>query len=379
MDNTKKITILGAGIGGLTTAIALKQKGFEVEIFESTEVFKEAGSGINLAINAMQVFKRLGIYNEILNQGHHTKSMNIRTKSLGYLTRASLSSFEKDYAVKAVAIHRARLHQVLLEHIGNAKIHLNKKLKFLVQDEQGVKLAFEDGTTYTSDIIIGADGIHSAVRKSLFDNTTLRDAKQICWRGISKVKIDAKFKGELNEIWGTGKRFGFVHISDERVYWFGLTNKDAFNNGKSDVNDIFSDFHPTVQNIINETSKDKIIQGEIWDLKPLDKWYKGAVCLVGDSCHATTPNLGQGAVQAIESAYVLSNCLDEEPTLESAFEKYQKIRMDKAKHVISASWKIGKLAQLNNKIACRLRDFLLRITPAYVAKKQNAKVFELGY
>jgi len=370
MNKSKKITIIGAGIAGLTTAIALNQKGFEVEIYESTEEFKEAGSGINLAINAMQVLKRLGIYDDIRAHGHHTQSMNVRSKNLGYLTRARLSEFETDYNVQAVAIHRSTLHEVLLNHIGDTKIHLNKKLKSIIKDIDTTVLTFEDETVRFTDIVIGADGIHSAVRKTIFKNTTLRDAKQICWRGISTAKIGTQFKGELNEIWDRGKRFGFVHINDEQIYWFGLMDKDTFYKNNPDVTEVFSNYNPTVQAIIRHTPKDKIIQGEIWDLQPLDIWYKDAICLVGDACHATTPNLGQGAVQAIESAYVLSNCLNEEPTAKEAFEAYQNIRIDKAKHVINTSWKIGKLAQSNNKIVCLLRDFLLRLIPNQVMKNK---------
>jgi len=379
MSKSKKITIIGAGIAGLTTAVALNQKGFEVEIYESTEEFNEAGSGINLAINAMQVFKRLGIYDNIRAHGYHTKSMNVRSKNLGYLTKASLLEFETDYNVEAVAIHRATLHEVLLNHIGDTKIHLNKKLKSIIKDKDTTVLTFEDEAVRFTDIVIGADGIHSAVRKAIFKNTTLRDAKQVCWRGISTAKIGTQFKGELNEVWDIGKRFGFTHISDHQVYWFGLMDKDTFYKNNPDVTEVFSNYNPTVQAIIQHTPKDKIIQGEIWDLQPLDIWYKDAVCLIGDACHATTPNLGQGAVQAIESAYVLSNCLNEEPTAKEAFEAYQNIRIDKAKHVVNTSWKIGKLAQSNNKIVCLLRDFLLRLTPNQVMKMQNAKVFKLNY
>ncbi|WP_040280306.1 FAD-dependent monooxygenase [Psychroserpens damuponensis] len=379
MDKSKKITIIGAGIAGLTTAIALKQKGFQVEIYESTEKFKDVGSGINLAINAMQIFKRLGIYEDIRTNGHHTKSMNIRSQKLGYLAKASLLDFEADYNVQAVAIHRATLHKILLKHIGDTKIHLNKKLKSIIKDKDSTVLAFEDDTVRFTDIVIGADGIHSAVRKSIFRDTSLRDAKQICWRGISTIKIDSQFNNELNEIWGQGTRFGFVHINDQQVYWFGLMDKNMFYKNKPNVSSVFANYHPTVQSIIQHTPEEKIIQGEIWDLQPLEKWYKDTVCLVGDACHATTPNLGQGAVQAIESAYVLSNCLSKEQSLETTFETYQSIRIKKARHVIDTSWRIGKLAQSNNKIVCLIRDFLVKLTPSKVMKKQNAKVFELDY
>ncbi len=375
----KKVTIIGAGIGGLTTAIALIQKGFEVEIFENTSEFKHTGSGINLAINAMQVFKRLGIYDAILAKGNYTNSMNARTKKLSFLTRANFQSFEDTYGVKTVAIHRAILHEILLKNIGKTPIHLNKKLKQLEQHNGFVTLSFEDETTHMAEIVIGADGIHSTVRKSIFCNTELRDAKQVCWRGISTAKINKKHLRELNEIWGKGKRFGFVHIAPNKVYWFALINKNNFKNKEVNLLDIFSDYHKTVKNIISKTPVEDILCNEIWDLKPIDTWYKESVCLVGDAAHATTPNMGQGAVQAIESALALSICIKEEATIEMAFRRYEQTRKAKARSIIRTSWLIGKLAQSDNIIVCMIRNFTTKITPESVMKKQNDRLFKLNY
>ena len=374
-----KITIIGAGIGGLTTAIALIQKGFEVEIFENSPAFKKAGSGINLAINAMQIYKELGVYDDILLQANYTNSMNALNKKLKVLTSAKLQKFEEKYKVKTVAIHRASLHEILLNHIGNTKIHLNKKLKSLEQNNGNVNLVFEDGTSHNATLVIGADGIHSNVRKSIFKNTELRDAKQVCWRGISKARIDKKYKKELNEIWGKGNRFGFVHINSEEVYWFGLINKDKFKSKDEDLQQIFSDYPQTVKNIIAETDKKEILCNEIWDLKPIDKWYNGNVCLLGDAAHATTPNLGQGACQAIESAMALSICLKEENNIETAFYKYQLIRKEKANYVTKTSWLLGKMAQSNNSIICILRNVITKLTPKFITEKQSEKILKLNF
>ncbi len=363
----------------MTTAIALIQKGFEIEIFESAPAFKKAGSGINLAINTMQVYNQLGIADEIYTHANHTTSMNARKKDFSFLTQTRLDKFEKEYGVKTVAIHRSALHDILLNNIGKTKIHLNKKLKSLEQKANKVYLNFEDGSTFESDIVIGADGIHSAVRKSLFTDTQLRDAAQVCWRGISDAQIAKQHLKELNEVWGRGNRFGFVHIQKDKVYWFALKSKKDFTRKNEDLLEIFNDYHPTVLKIIKETPKEAIIFNEIWDLKPIDTWHKGNVCLVGDAAHATTPNLGQGAVQAIESAMALSICLKDEEDIQKAFENYQGIRKKKANQVVKISWFIGKIAQSNSRIICGLRNVLSKITPASIAEKQSKKLFDLIY
>ena len=185
----KRITIVGAGIGGLTFAIALKQRGFEVEIFESAPAFKEVGAGINLAINAMQVYQRLGVYNDILNSANYIQSMNVRTKKLEYLTKSNLKKSENEFSVKAVAIHRATLQGILLQHLDGVKIHLSKRMKSLLQNNGKVEIAFEDSTSHTAEIVVGADGIQSVTRKSIFNNSELRDAKQVCWRGYFLCQI----------------------------------------------------------------------------------------------------------------------------------------------------------------------------------------------
>ena len=373
------VTIIGAGIGGLTTAIALKNKGIEVEIFEQTAAFKKAGSGIILAINAMRIYKRLGVYEEIIKQANYITSMNARTRGLGFLSSAKFIKFEEKYGVKTVAIHRATLHEILIKKLGRTPVILNKKLETLTQKDGSPTLHFKDGTTHKTDIVIGADGIHSIVRKSLFKHTELRDAKQICWRGISRIKIDGKHLEELNEIWGRGKRFGFVHISESEVYWFALVDKGKNNKEGFDLLSCFDDYHQTVKDIIVGTPPKDIICNEIWDLKPLSDWYKGNVCLLGDACHATTPNMGQGAVQAIESAMALSICLKEEENMASAFKRYQNMRYKKVNYIIQTSWRIGKLAQSNSFFVCLIRDTISKLLPSSILEKQSRRIFELNY
>ena len=374
----KKVTIIGAGIGGLTTAIALRLKGFEVEVFENTAAFSEAGSGISLSINAMQVYQRLGVYQDVLKGGNHIRRMSVRSKKLGLSASSNLQQFEDKYKVKAVAIHRATLHQILLSHLGDTPVHLNKKLKSLSQSGEKVTLQFEDGTQHIADLVIGADGIHSVTRNFVTQTAKLRDAQQVCWRGISTAKIDQSFHDEINEIWGKGKRFGFVPLNNDQLYWFGLIDKKKYTDSIN-LQEIFSSFHPLVNQIVEETPEERILCNEIWDLEPQEKWYEGNVCLLGDACHATTPNMGQGAVQAIESAMALSICLAEESTPQQAFSRYVTIRKVKTHRVTNTSWKIGKIAQTNNSLMVSLRNLLVKLTPSSIMNRTNARLFELNY
>ena len=375
------ITIIGAGIGGLTTAIALKQQGFKVEIFEATAAFKKAGSGINLAINAMQVYKQLGLYDRIFKAGSHTDTMTITDDKLHPLSIIDLKPFEQKHRVKSVAIHRGTLHQLLLDQLSDVQIHLNKKVKSFKQSTHGITIDFEDGTSHQATVLIAADGIHSAIRKSMFETTELRIAKQVCWRGITTINIPNQYQTELNEAWGKGKRFGFVAISNTEYYWYALANyKKDYQREYKNINltEFYSDFHPMVGEIITSTAVENIVTNEILDLKPIPIWYQKNTCLLGDSAHATSPNLGQGACQAIESALVLAQCLNKHNSIENAFKEFQEIRIKKTTEVTTTSWRIGKMAQLENSFLIALRNWMLKIVPKNLATKQTATLFEIA-
>lgn len=376
----QKITIVGAGIGGLTTAIALKQQGFQVEIFDQTSNIKKIGAGILLANNAMQVYQKLGLTKHIEQKGNIISTLNVTTPYLKTLSNVKLDHFEQKYNVRNIAISRSALHAILMESIDASEIHLNHKLHSITPSNNGYQLKFDHQKTYHTDIIIGADGIHSTVRDHVFPNTEIRSANQICWRGMANLQLPEKFTKELNEAWGKSQRFGFTHVSSNTVYWFALksvqpeTNKYAIEK----MEDYYKNYHPIIQTIIKSTPKNNIHTAEILDLKPIHQWYKDGVCLLGDAAHATTPNLGQGACQAIEDAYIIAKCLAQyEPNI--AFQEFQKTRKPKAHQIVNTSWNVGKIAHLSNPFLIFLRNYMMRIMPNSQSQKQTEKIFELEH
>lgn len=369
------IDIIGAGIGGLTTALTLKQKGFNVNVYESSAEIKPVGAGIILANNAMQVFKKLGLQEKIESVGNKISFMKITDNQLNPLSVTNLSDYEQKYGVSNIAIHRGELQKILANEIGFANINLSKRLS-RIERTKFFKLTFEDNTTIESKIVIGADGINSVVRNQLFSENTIRNANQHCWRGICEIDLPQNYHNELNEAWGKGIRFGFVKISAEKVYWYALKNKKSTN--ENDLWEIFKDFHPDILKIISATHTEKIISSEILDLKPIKKWQAENVCLVGDSAHATTPNLGQGACQAIEDAYVIGQILDEGIPIEKSFLKYETIRMKKAHKIVKTSWTLGKLAHIENGFGVKIRNLIMKNMSKSVNKKQMDMIFNLN-
>ena len=375
---TDKISIIGAGIGGLTTALALEQRGIEVEVFEQAIAMQPVGAGIILANNAMQVFNQLGLTDELNALGNKISILKITDPQLAPLSTIDLLDFERRYGVNNIAIHRADLQQLLLKKLKQTSVRMGRKLKEVGTSGDQVVLTFEGGDSETVTALIGADGIHSAVRQAVNKEAGIRQARQICWRGVLETQLPLSFRHEFHEAWGKGCRVGFGQINERQVYWFALGNFNSSMEEYAGVNwrDLFKGFHPLVQKLLADTSDQAIYTDEITDLEAIPLWHNNRVCLIGDAAHATTPNMGQGAGQAIEDAWAISQCLTNYP-IPKAFEAFQSLRQKKVRQIVNASWSIGKMAQLENRFLIGLRNWILRLTPNVVNRRQLAKVFEL--
>ena len=162
------------------------------------------------------------------------------------------------------------------------------------------------------------------------------------------------------------------------MYWYALTNSNRISETEASLNELFSEFHPDILNIISATNKEHIFVTDIIDLKPINTWQTENVCLIGDAAHATTPNLGQGACQAIEDAFVLGKLLDNGIAIENTFKEYEILRRKKVIKIVNTSWVLGKVAHWSNPLLVWIRNTSLRITPSSVNKKQMNEIFELN-
>lgn len=372
------IDIIGAGIGGLSTAIALQQNGLQTRVFEQAQTIKPVGAGIILANNAMQVYEKLGLRKEIEKYGNPISSMNVTDSQLKLISRLDLKYFEAKYKVQNIAIHRGKLQQILAKHLHANTLNLNHELVKVEKVGSAFLLEFKNAHTIQSKILLGADGLKSTVRNCLFSENTIRNAYQICWRGVTDFELPKKYQNELNEAWGKGDRFGFMQIAPHKVYWYALKSFAPQQNVSPDF-DIhqFESYHHMIRDMMKDTPAQAVHTAFISDLKPTQKWHKENVCLIGDAAHATTPNMGQGACQAIEDAYILSECLQKFDTNE-AFSIYQKNRISKAHHVVNKSWALGNLAHWKKPWAIQLRNQLMGIIPPGINRKQSEKIFQLG-
>lgn len=369
------VAIVGAGIGGLTTGLILRQKGFQVQIYESADQIRPVGAGIAMANNAMQIFETLGLAEKIANAGHRISKMRITDSSLKDLSVANLKNFERKYGVSNVAIHRGALQRILAESLGSGQLSLSKKLVD-VRNEGDYRLSFEDGTHAKTKVLIGADGIRSTVRQKVLGKGSVKFSGQRCWRGVCKDPFGLKYSGDAVEVWGRGKRFGFVKIDENTLYWYAVINEKTVVGSGLEL--LFSDFHPDILTMIRQTPPSQVYFSEINELETLQHWSLGNVCLIGDAAHAMTPNMGQGACQAVEDAYLLGAILDDATSFQSGFEAYYRVRRKKVREISLKSRVIGRVAQVESHFGSWLRNTLLKAMPNRMMEKELAGVFEIA-
>jgi 2-polyprenyl-6-methoxyphenol hydroxylase-like FAD-dependent oxidoreductase len=221
-------------------------------------------------------------------------------------------------------------------------------------------------------VLIGADGMKSAVRLRLIGQHPPRYAGYTAWRTV--VESD---RGGLNivETWGRGRRFGIVPMSHGRIYWFATKNapegeRDPEGNSRQTLSKLFRGWHEPIEALIEAATEGSILRNDIYDLTPLRRWVHNRVALLGDAAHAMTPNLGQGACQAIEDGAVLAACLSKSSTIDSALLEYQRRRVPRATQFMRRSRLLGSVAQCENPFLCWVRDSATRFTPKWAARRQ---------
>ena len=366
MAEKKKIAIIGGGIAGLTFACSLKSKEYEIHIFEKKEQFGEIGAAISVFPNALCVMDELGLLNKILESSGQFKTIYLKTDKGTILSKSEPKS---DYPV--ICIHRADLHSILLNNI-DAKLYNNYGLKDLTQLDNGqLSLTFENDKVKVFDAVIGADGIHSAVRKHIINDGEPIFRGYNIWRGVVKTNFDI---GSASETFGKGQRVGIVPIKDGVYGWWATCNEaymqdDKPETTKEKLNRLFGDWHYPIADLINNT--EHILKNR----KPQKGWTKGNVTLIGDAAHPTTPNLGQGGCTAIEGAYLLAKCIDKYGLTEKAYNRYEELHFDRAKQINQESLRLGKIGQLSNPLAIFLRNLLFYITPSRISVKLLSKYF----
>ncbi len=369
-----QISIIGGGITGLTTGLALRKFGIESTVYEQAESINEIGAGIWLQPNAMKVLEWLELEKAIIEQGQVLNKMEICYPDLRPIKKIKEATVSGADETKTVAIHRGKLQRILFDQfseVGSIKLGM----RYSGHSNQGGKINIDfDHGTLQADILLGADGINSKVRDGMGFASEYRSTNQVCARSIAKINLPEKYRHDGKELWGYKRRFGMSQLFDNMVYFFTVLNKEICPDQITveTLIESFKDFDPLITDIIR--ASDKMHVAELMDIKRLSSWSKGSACLIGDAAHATTPNMGQGAGQGIEDAFHISKALSEmQGSVEEAFKGFTQKRRKKVDYVVNNSWTFGKMA--HHPIGQSVMKGMMKLTPNTLLEKQMKKLY----
>ena len=350
----QNVTILGAGIGGLTAAIAMSQRGANVTIFDQTKRQSSIGAGIQVSPNGFGVMDTLGLAAQLLSKGNILKFINVQNyKNPLFSSRVDLMRVTHGNPNPHLVIHRSDLIGLLIkktEDLG-VKVHFNMKAESIDYDDKEIEISFNDGTVHKTLMLVGADGIHSIARKSIGYKAQPTFTGKVAWRAM----IESKFV-PLNDLpseatirFGPNRHLVTYPIRDGNLVNLVAVEKrndwvaEGWHHADKKEN-LERSFEHWPTDVLKMLSVAENVN--LWGLFSHDlprKWHSAGIVLIGDSCHPMVPFLGQGANMAIEDSWVLAEELDGSINLEDGFKKYQSRRYKRIKRVSLASLSNGDI------------------------------------
>ncbi len=368
----------------MCTAIALQQIGVDVKVYESAPELKPVGAGVGLAANAIQGLQRLGVADAVVARGKQLEALVIFDENGNVISNMDTRPLSSKYGINNFVIHRADLHEVLQQRLQPGTLVLGKRAASIKQQEKQVEIKFEDGTQAAADLLIAADGINSAIRQQLLPHSQPRYAGYTCWRGVVEnpgVEINQMISAET---WAPQGRVGIAPLQGNGIYWYACINAPQNSDKMRQMTPAalaahFSDLPAAVPAIIGATPPTQLIWNDIADLKPLKQFAYGRVLLLGDAAHATSPNMGQGACQAIEDAVVLGQCLQQAASIKAALAKYEQRRLARTAKVIRLSRLLGAVSQWQHPMLRGSRNAAFRLMPAFVTQSQMEWLYQVDF
>ncbi|SNT18597.1 salicylate hydroxylase [Noviherbaspirillum humi] len=343
-----KIGIVGAGIGGLTAAIALRRFGHDVVVFEHAKKFMRVGADINLTPNAVRALDGLGIGEAIRRTAARPTHRISRTWDSGEETsRLEMAdSAEQKYGAPQLTIHRADLLAALAEQFPLEQVLFDKHASAVREDDAGVTVDFTDGRTHRVDVLIGADGIHSAVRTAIFGAEKPRFTGIVAFRAVVPAARVAGVPnlGAFTKWWGPNPSSQIVTFPlnrGEDVFIFATTPQDTWHleswttqGSVEELRDSYAAFHPEARALL--AACDEVLKTALYERDPMPSWIRGSVALMGDACHPMLPFMAQGAGMAIEDAVVLARELEKvgcREEVSAALQHYEAQRLERASRI----------------------------------------------
>jgi 2-polyprenyl-6-methoxyphenol hydroxylase-like FAD-dependent oxidoreductase len=374
-----KAVIVGAGIGGLTLAAALRRVDIDVEIHERAGELRVAGSGLAVMSNAVAALGLLDIDLGLDKRGQVVESFAIRDTRGRLIKWLPLPEVSRELGLPSVSITRTDLHNALLDAIGDTPIHLGAAATGFETDDSGATVHFADGTHARGDVVIGADGFHSALRRQLTGPEEAVDGGYVCWLAVADFRHTKMPAGAVAHYWGSGQRFGLIDVGQGQFYWWGTKNLPAsevhdWQGGKAEILAAYDGWADEVLAAIRATPEEDILAVPARDRVFLERWGTGSMTLLGDAAHPMLASLGQGAAMAIEDAVVLARALGKATDLPAALRAYEDRRRERTRAVVGAARAMSDMEQLESPVRRLVRDTRLRLSRKSVLAQQQKAV-----
>ncbi|MBX2849578.1 MAG: FAD-dependent monooxygenase [Acidiferrobacterales bacterium] len=372
-----KILVAGAGIGGLSLALCLQKSGHKVQLFEKSKRISDIGAGLQLGANALVVLDYLGLLADIESKSVAPERVDFRSFQSGeILHSANLGvSYKHKYSAPYLHVHRADLQEVLLRALNDqTEIHLDSEVVAITESEQGVNIELQNGSEYSGDCLVAADGIKSTTRTQFISCDQAEFTGNVAWRGVIPVdQLPENFmeKVVINFV-GPQKHMVIYYLRQQRMVNFvGVVEDPLWSdqswNSKAPWRRLKEDFdgwHPIVQTLIDAMQGQDCYRWALYDQKPINNWSSKRVTLLGDAAHATLPFLASGAAMAIEDSRILQRALDSTDVVESALQVYQRTRYARTAKVQQLSRRMSKLYHLGQPSLLKLAFKFLRMKSA---------------
>jgi len=360
-----KALIAGAGIGGLATAIALREAGLIVEVLERAQELRETGAGLMIWPNGSRSLRALGVAVRRLV----VERISFRSWRGRELMEIPMDIISERYGFPVAFVSRADLQAALMSTLGEGALRLGADVQSFEETQDHVEVRLQHGSAVTGgDLLVGADGIRSVVRRELLRDGDPFYLGSTIWRGVvdsAGIPLD---RGEGINWVGPGSEFLAFHLPDDRIYWAAVTKEprgemSGPGGHKQDLLDRFGRWQDPVSALIAANDDAAILRNDMYDRPPVNHWSRGRVTLVGDAAHPMTPNQGQGACQALEDAVALGRGFAHAANVADAFKFYERQRLRRANRVVKASRQATRGVQIDAPILCAIRDTFARILP----------------
>jgi 2-polyprenyl-6-methoxyphenol hydroxylase-like FAD-dependent oxidoreductase len=357
MSISTEVVIVGAGIAGLTAAVALDQAGIDVQVVERATALTQAGTALSIWPNALAALEHIGLRQAVASIGIPEPAGVVRDSSGRALITVNQNLLSHDLGSQTLIVRRSDLQHLLLDSASHLPIRLNTSAEHIGLEDNSAIVTLAGGESLRASVVLACDGIRSIAR-SLVDNPRLTYRGRTSWRALLD-NASALAPGATLTV-GGGNQFIAGPLRHGAIYWaadVGLPEgaNAALTDRKSFLLDVFSTWHDPIPELIALTDNDQLVIADFYDSIPRTLT-NGRLALLGDAAHPMTPDLGQGACQGIEDAVVLAACMSGTHNRSSALAKYEALRLPRVRRIVRSSRRLGQIATAKSAVVVGIRN-----------------------